>query len=112
MGGGSNPSHRWPRIQACARPTRQVGTRFRAPKSAAKITNANPMAPNVRPIVLPPRGPRGDSNAYQTYPAAEIAAIARDTKAQPSCVRSILILRRPAQAYRRKMSPAQLDARP
>src|SRR2546429_243492 len=57
VGSARRPSQRWPRIQACARPTRQVGTRFRAPSNAAKITQPNPRIPNKRPTTLPPRGP-------------------------------------------------------
>src|SRR6266849_3842425 len=36
----SSPSHRWPRIQVCARPTRHTGTFLRAPSSPAKTENA------------------------------------------------------------------------
>ncbi len=57
------PSHKCPRIQACARPRRQIGTFLRPASSPANTMNAEPTIPNVSPMALPPAGPDGARTA-------------------------------------------------
>jgi hypothetical protein len=68
-----------------------VGTRFRAPSSAAKIMNANPKIPKINPIVLPPRDAAGVRSAYAPYAKALTAKIDSEATAHPRCVLSILM---------------------
>ncbi len=61
----SSPSHRWPRIQVCAGPSRQTGNFLRAPSSPANAMNAEPMMPKAIPTTLPPLLPCGGRIGYQ-----------------------------------------------
>src|SRR5580692_6301967 len=60
--------------------------------------NPDPIAPNVKPSALPPRGPLGACTAYAKYKAVNTAKITSDAMAHPRCVLSIRTVHAPCTA--------------